>query len=145
MRILAVALLIGSTSIACAQEKVPNLKGTWIGTSRAIIFGHNAYHPGAERPSDPPRVHEQSYTMRIDGQDGRLLWGQAWATNNPAVKDTLALAIASDGKTIVGADNDGAHYMTIAGPDQIERCYAHPGTSPSRSIVTSCGFLERQK
>ncbi len=71
--------------------------------------------------------------------------GKAWATNNPAVKDTLALAIASDGKTIVGADNDGAHHMTIVGPNRIERCYSQPGSSPSRAIVASCGFLERQK
>ncbi len=145
MKVFALALLIASASIAHAQEAIPDLKGTWVGTSTAVVFGNNGYHPGTETPTDPPRVREVGFTMKIEGQQGRVLWGEAWATDNPAVKDTLALAIASDNKTIVGADNDGAHYLTLVGPDRIERCYAHPGTSPSHSIVAACGFLERQK
>ncbi len=145
MRIVLAALLCGLASAALAQESVPDLTGTWIGTSKSVVFGQNKYHPGGETPADPPRVREQEYKMEIKGQDGRVFWGEAWASANPDVRDTLALALAADGRTIVGADNDGAHYMTLISPDRIERCYAHPGTSPSGSIVASCGFYDRVK
>src|SRR5262245_66043542 len=122
MRILTVALFLSLSSVAIAQEAIPDLRGTWIGKSKAVVFGHNQYHPGGQKPGDPPRIREVEFTIRIDGQDGRVLWGEAWASANPEAKDTLALAIAADGKTIIGADNDGAHYMTIVDPDHIERC-----------------------
>ena len=47
--------------------------------------------------------------MEITGQDGRVFWGEAWSNADPKTRDTLALAIAADGRTIVGADNDGTH------------------------------------
>jgi hypothetical protein len=108
MRILTAALLLGLSSVAIAQEAIPDLRGTWIGKSKAVVFGHNQYHPGGQKPGDPPRVREVEFTIRIDGQNGRVLWGEAWASANPEAKDTLALAIAADGKTIIGADNDGS-------------------------------------
>jgi hypothetical protein len=145
MRIALAALLYGLSSAVLAQDAVPDLTGMWVGKAKAVVFGNNQFHPGSQTAGDPPRVRELDLTMEITGQDGRVLWGQAWATANPDGKETLALAIASDGKTIVGADNDGAHYMTIVSPDRIERCYAHPGISPSESIVASCGFYERVK
>jgi hypothetical protein len=145
MRLLMIALIVGASTVAIAQDTVPDLTGTWTGTSKSVVFGNNQYHPGSQTPADSPRVREVNFTMEITGQDGRLLWGQAWSNENPDVRDTLALAIGADGRTIVGADNDGAHYMTLVSPDRIERCYAHPGTSPSGSIVASCGFYERVK
>ncbi len=144
LRSLALVVILAA-STAMAQDAIPDLKGTWTGPSRSVVFGNNGYHPGTEDPGDPPRVRELTFTTEIQGQDGRLLWGEAWSNANPDVRDTLALAIAADGKTIVGADNDGAHYMTLVGPDRIERCHAHPGTSPSHSIVASCGYYERVK
>jgi hypothetical protein len=145
MRILLAALLWSVCSLAMAQESQPDLVGTWVGTSKAIVFGQNGYHPGNETAADPPRVREQEFTMEITGQDGRVFWGAAWASANPEIRDRLALALAADGRTLVGADEDGAHYLTLVSPDRIERCYAHPGTSPSGSIVAACGFYERVK
>jgi hypothetical protein len=145
MRILIAAVACVLASAAFAQEAVPDLTGTWVGTSKSVVFGQNKFHPGSETLTAPPRVRELDYTMEIAGQDGRLFWGEAWSNADPQVRDTLALALAADGRTIVGADNDGAHYMTLVSPDRIERCYAHPGTSPSGSIVAACGFYERAK
>ncbi|HET7715307.1 MAG TPA: hypothetical protein VFK86_06740 [Bauldia sp.] len=145
MRIAVAGLLCGLATAAIAQDAVPDLKGTWIGTSKAVVFGNNAFHPGTDTPSGPPRVREVEFTMEITGQDGRVFWGQAWSNADPSIRETLALALAADGRTIVGADSDGAHYMTLVSPDRIERCYANPGTSPSGSIVAACGFYERMR
>lgn len=143
MRIaIATAACCIAWSVA-AQEAVPDMTGTWIGTAKSVVFGMNKFHPGEVAVT--PRVSELEYTMKITGQDGRVFWGEAWASSAPENRDTLALALAADGRTIMGADNDGAHMMTLVAPDRIERCYAHPGSSPSGSTVASCGYYERVK
>jgi len=131
--------------VAVAEEPIPDMVGTWIGTTKSVVFGNNRFHPGDQTPAEPPRVGELEYTLEVTGQDGAVFWGEAWSSANPEARDTLALAIATDGRTIVGADNDGIHTMTLVSPDRIERCYAHAGTSPSGSIVAACGFYERAK
>ena len=142
---LTLALVAGLSTTVFAADALPDLKGTWTGTSKAVVFGNNAYHPGTQKPRDPPRVREQAYTFEIDGQDGRVLWGRTWANANPEHFEPLALAILADGKTIVGSDSDGSHFITIVSPDRLERCYTHVGSGPTGSIVASCGYLERVK
>ena len=69
-------------------------------------------------------------TYVVDGQDGRLVWGRS----SSAVADTkkpFAWAIASDNKTIVGADMDGYFWITLISPHRMEKCYTHNATSPS--------------
>lgn len=146
MRIpLAALLFCGLSSAVLAQDAVPDLRGTWVGMADAVVFGSNAFHPGGQTAADPPRVRRVEFTMEITGQDGRLLWGQAWVSASPDAKETLALGIAADGKTMIGAGDNGLHYMTLVSPDRIERCFAQPGTHPSGSTVASCGFYERMK
>ena len=145
MRILLAVLWCGLASAAPAQEAVPDLTGTWVGTAKSVVFGQTRFHPGDEAVADQPRVRELEWTMEITGQDGRVFWGEAWSTVDPAVRDTLALALAADGRTIVGAGNDGSHLMTLVAADRIERCFTQPGTAPSGSIVAACGFYERAK
>jgi hypothetical protein len=55
-------------------------------------------------------------THTVEGQEGRLAWGRS----SSAVADTkepFAWAIASDNKTIVGADMDGYFRITLVGPE----------------------------
>jgi hypothetical protein len=147
MRSLLAATMVAALvpAIAAAADPIPDMVGTWIGTTKSVVFGNNRFHPGDQKPADPPRVGEFEYTLEVTGQDGPVFWGEAWSSADPEARDTLALAIAGDGRTIVGADNDGIHTMTLVSPDRIERCYAHAGTSPSGSIVAACGFYERAK
>jgi hypothetical protein len=137
-------VLLGTATAALAQDAIPDLKGTWSGKGNAIVFGSNPHHPGSQTATDPPRVHEIEATYIVDGQDGRLAWGRS----SSAVADTkepFAWAIASDNKTIVGADMDGYFRITLVSPDRMEKCYTHNGTSPSRSIVATCYLMDRVK
>ena len=145
MRIPLAVLLCGLASVALAQEAVPDFTGTWVGTTKSVVLGQTRFHPGDEAAANQPQVRELEWTMEITGQDGRVFWGEAWSTDDPTVGDTLALALAADGRTIVGAGNDGAHLMTLVAADRIERCFAQPGTGPSGSIVAACGFYDRAK
>jgi hypothetical protein len=146
MRYLVFALtLLGAAATSTrAQDAIPDLKGTWSGKGKSIVFGTHEHHPGSQTAADPPRVRDIEATHTVEGQEGRLAWGRS----SSAVADTkepFAWAVASDNKTIIGADMDGYFRITLLGPDRMEKCYAHNGTSPSRSMVATCYTMDRVK
>jgi hypothetical protein len=144
-RAVTVLLLLAAAGAAAhAQDAVPDLKGTWTGKGKSIVFGSNAYHPGAQGTADPPRVRDIEATHVVEGQDGRLAWGHS-STTVADTKEPFAWAIASDNKSIVGADMDGYFRITLISADRMEKCYVHNGKSPSRSVVATCYTMDRVK
>jgi hypothetical protein len=148
MRSLMVALALGASAFlataiaASAQDAIPDLRGSWSGKGKAIVLGTNAHHPGAQTSTDPPRVRDIEATHTVEGQDGRVAWGHS----SSAVADTkepFAWTIASDNKSIIGADMDGYFIIALTGPDRMEKCYVHNGVSPTHSIVAACYTMER--
>ncbi len=142
--IFALALLGAAATAAPAQDAIPDLKGSWSGKGKSIVFGTHAHHPGSQTATDPPRVRDIEATHVVEGQDGRVAWGRS----SSAVADTkepFAWAIASDNKSIVGADMDGYFRITLISADRMEKCYVHNGTSPTRSIVATCYTMDRVK
>ena len=75
--VFALALLGASATVAHAQDAIPDLKGTWSGKGKSIVFGNHPHHPGAQTPNDPPRVRDIEATYVVEGQDGRLAWGRS--------------------------------------------------------------------
>ena len=141
--VLLPALLLGTTT-AYAQTTVPDLKGTWVGKGKSVVFGGNAHHPGASADDATPRIRDFEFSYVITVQDGRLAWGYNFSSVS-ATHEPMALAIASDGKTIVGSDMDGSYRLTVVSADRMELCYTHSGSSPSKSIVATCDMVDRKK
>jgi hypothetical protein len=138
------ALLAASVAAAVAQDAIPNLRGTWSGKGKSIVFGSNPHHPGTQTAVDAPRVREIDATYTVEGQDGRLAWGHS----SSAVADTkepFAWTIASDNKTILGADMDGYFHISLVTLDRMEKCYLQNGTSPTHAIVATCYAMDRVK
>jgi hypothetical protein len=142
--VLALAFLSSAAIAAPAQDAIPDLKGTWTGKGKSIVFGTHAHHPGSQTTADPPRVRDIEATYVVEGQDGRLAWGRS-ASAVADTKEPFAWAIASDNRTIVGADLDGYFRITLLSPDRMEKCYTHSGTSPSGSVVATCHMMDRVK
>ena len=142
--LFALAILGFVVSPLSAQDAVPDLKGTWTGKGKSIVFGSHAHHPGKQTIAGAPRVRDIETTHVVEGQDGRLLWGRSSSTAADT-KEPFAWAIASDNKSIVGADMDGYFRITLLSPDRMERCYAHNAARPSRSIVATCQIMDRVK
>jgi hypothetical protein len=138
---IAIAAVLTMTTTLLAQTP-PDLKGTWSGKWRTVIHGHNPHHPQSG-PGDTPRVREITFTLAVEGQDGRLLWGKSWS--NPERKEPFVATITQDGRSIIGADTDGSLTMQIAGRRRLDACYAHSAIGPSQSIVASCGMLQRAR
>ena len=57
----------------------------------------------------------------MEGQDGWLVWGRS-SSSVADTKEPFAWTIASDNKTIVGADMNGHFHITLVSPDRIEKC-----------------------
>jgi hypothetical protein len=142
--VFALALLGATATGAQAQTAIPDLKGTWSGKGMSIVFGSHAHHPGSQTPNDPPRVRDIEATYVVEGQDGRLVWGRS-ASAVADTKEPFAWAMASDNRTIVGADMDGYFRITLVSPDRMEKCYTHNTTSPSGSVVATCHMMDRVK
>jgi hypothetical protein len=140
--IFALALLGAAVTATQAEDAIPDLKGTWSGKGKSIVFGSNAHHSGSQTITDPPRVRDIEATHVVDGQDGRLVWGRS-SSAAADTKEPFAWAIASDNKTIVGADMDGYFRITLISPDRMEKCYTHNATSPSKSIAATCYMMDR--
>jgi len=140
---LALILMLGATAVN-AQSAPPDLKGTWVGKGKSVVFGHNPHHPGEQSMTSPPRLSDYEFTFVVDGQEGRLAWGHNFssvaATNEP-----FAWAIAADGKTIVGSDTDSSYYLSVVSANRMELCYTHNGLSPTKSIVATCSMVDRKK
>lgn len=140
--LMIAALALAATAAPALAQSTPDLKGVWSGQWRTVIHGDNPHHP-AGAPSDAPRVREIAFTLEVEGQDGRLLWGKSWS--NPARKEPFVATITADGRSIIGADTDGSLTMQIAGRRRLDACYAHPALGPSKSMVASCGTLQRAR
>ena len=141
--VVSFAILATITSAAQAQA-VPDLKGSWAGKGKAVVFGTNAHHPGSQKATDPARVREIEATHVVEGQDGRVAWGHS-SSAAAAAKEPFVWALASDNKSIVGADMDGYFRITLLSPDRMEKCYAHNATGPTRSIVATCHVMDRKR
>ena len=135
--VFALVLLGTAATAAHAQKAIPDLKGTWTGKGKSIVFGTNAHHPGSQKVTDPPRVRDIEATYVVEGQEGRLVWGRS-SSSVANTKEPFAWAIASDNKTIMGADVDGYFRITLVSPDRIEKCYTQNATGPSKAIVATC-------
>jgi hypothetical protein len=133
--------VVGAATAARAQDAIPDLKGTWSGKGKVVIFGGHAHHPGV-RPDSPPTVRDIEMTLLVEGQDGRLAWGRS-SSANADTKEPFAWAMSSDNKSIIGSDTDGSFRITLLAPDRMEKCYTHNGLSPSKSIVAGCYQMER--
>ena len=145
MRYLALVLaVIVAATAARAQDAIPDIKGTWSGKGKVLVFGNNAHNPGAQTMAEAPRMRDIEMTDVVEGQDGWL----AWAVHPgapPIPKEPFAWAMSSDNKSIVGADTDGYFRITLLAPDRMERYYVHSGMSPSKSMVATCYAMERVK
>jgi hypothetical protein len=142
--VFALVLLGAAATAARAQDAIPDLKGTWSGKGKSIVFGTNPHHPGSQSTADPPRVRDIEATYIVDGQDGRVAWGRSASTAADTM-EPFAWAMASDNKTIVGADMDGYFHITLVSPDRMEKCYTQNSATPSRSIVAACHMMDRLK
>lgn len=129
-----VALFAGSV----AAQEIPNVVGTWKGSTRAVIIGSNPYRIAeAKGPNLPPNLIE--FTYSITQQEDNRFVGTSGAGK---FSETLIGAINPDNKTGIMIDDDGQYQFTFRDPDTMDMCYWHSNLT---SKVVSCWQLKRTK
>jgi len=135
----AVVLVLCSPLAVAAQDAIPQLKGTWRGTGKVLLYGTTEHLAGS---SQTAVTRDLEVTHTVEGQDGRLLWGITSSTNNDS-REPFAWALSADNKTILGADTDGYYLVTVTSPNRIEKCYAQSRNGPRQAIVATCFMMDR--
>ena len=68
---IVVLLLAGVMATAArAQDAIPDLRGTWSGKGKSIVFGSNPHHPGTQTATNAPRVRDIEAIYVVEGQEG---------------------------------------------------------------------------
>jgi hypothetical protein len=74
MRFIVFALaLLATAATARAQDAIPDLRGTWSGKGKSIVFGSGDHHPGSQTAADPPRVRDIEATHTVEDRRGASL------------------------------------------------------------------------
>src|SRR6476660_8044262 len=75
--VFALAILGAVMTPVQAQDAIPDLKGTWTGKGKSIVFGNNAHHAGKQTIANPPRCatlrRSTSLKVRMGGWSGAAL------------------------------------------------------------------------
>ena len=78
--VMALALMLAMIPLtADAQDAIPQLKGTWKGTGKILLFGTTEHLSGSPQNAV---VRDLEVTHTVTGQDGRLIWGTTSSANN---------------------------------------------------------------
>ena len=96
--VFALALLGAAATSTRAQDAIPDLKGTWSGKGKSIVFGTHHHQPGTQTTPNPRACATSRRLHTVEGQEGRLLGG-ALLPGVANTKEPFAWAIASDNKT----------------------------------------------
>ncbi len=142
--LIGLGLTVVSVGAGVAVAQTPpvlDMKGTWKGTGEAIVDGASPHHlPNvAAKPAANYRLHAQTYTYKIEGQDGRRFWG---TTTSDSATDRLIGSLSGNGKWLFIAANRGIIDGEVIDNDTIEICYRE--AAPDLAVV-GCGQMKRRK
>ena len=97
---------------------IPNITGTWIGPMQ-----------GYEQSTGFSDYHNQTMTMIVTGQQGRIFSGHyVWVSNGTVVTEGFAGVIGADGRTLSTAEQDEGYSSGIMlSGNEIELTWHHAG------------------
>lgn len=134
---LGAALLIVGAGSAGAQTYM----NMWIGTGEAIVDGPSAHHLPTDpaKPAATFRLRQQTFTYKIEGQDGRRFWGSIASEH---VTERLIGSLSANGKWVYMAGRQGLLDGEVVDADTIQMCYRE--ALPDLAVV-GCNEMKRQK
>src|SRR5215207_7680259 len=117
MSLFLALILSGAITTTARAQDILDLKGTWAGKGKSIVFGSNAHHGGSQTPTDPPRVRENEVTHGVEVREGNVAWGRS-PSAAADTKEPCAWALSNDNRSHADADMDGYFPITLLTPDQ---------------------------
>ena len=104
------------------------------GTYFVVVDGYGTGSAGTYR------LREETFTVRIEGQEGRRVWGNI--SSSQRVGERLIGSIAADNKAVYFVSGEGYIDGVVVDANTMDICYRHvlPG-----SAVVACNQWVRQK
>ena len=126
-KLVLVSSLLALSPFVQADPAIPNMLGTWVGTSHTAVYGGGLHHPAnpdhtnANRQGkDGIRFRNVEFTYTIDQQDGRNFSGNS--TSGHHSKERLLGAFSKDGKSGVMVAEHGGHITFKVKGNSMEIC-----------------------
>jgi len=127
MKLVVITCTLPVSGLTLADTNMPNMVGTWVGTSHTAVYGGGIHHPTntAHTPTNRHadngiRFRNVEFTYTIDKQDGRNFSGNS--TSGHHSKERLLGAIAKNGKGGVMVAEHGGHITFTIDGNSMEIC-----------------------
>jgi hypothetical protein len=131
---------------AFSADKIPNMKGKWVGKTHTIIAGVGLHWPSSKGTFDKPGLFEKDLLIEVTGQEGNRFWGnQVFSGNGEKTEEPMIGELTGENnKTVVIVDTDGYVNGRIIGNDVLSFCYTQAGGKTESSVV-SCTQVKRAR
>jgi hypothetical protein len=141
---LTVAAIVSSS--AFAADKVPDIKGKWVGKTYSIVAGAGGHWPTNKGTFDNPGRFEKDLVIEVTGQEGRRFWGmQTFTGNGESTQEPMIGELTGKGnRTVVLVDTDGYLNGQLVTDNLLTFCYTQAG-GKSESSVVSCTEIKRSR
>jgi hypothetical protein len=141
LRCLALAAPVALVVAAAGAQAIPDMTGTWSGTSHSIVMGGGGHHADNRQPADKPFLAAREFTLTVEGQDGRRFWG---TTVSNQARERFIGVMRQDVKTFIVVDDDGTMLAEFLAPNVFELCYAQDGGHAGKTLVASCTTFRKR-
>lgn len=135
-RCLTMAAVLALPAVTAAAQTIPDMKGIWSGSSHSIVMGaQHGHHADNNQAVDKPFLASRTFTLHVDGQDGRRFWG---TTVSNQAREAFIAVLRADGKSFLLVDSDGTMFVDAMGANSFEGCYTQNGSHAGKTLVASC-------
>jgi hypothetical protein len=141
---LALAAIIAGPALAA--DKIPDIKGKWVGKTHTIVAGMGLHWPSNMGSFEKPGMFEKDLVIDVTGQQDNRFWGnQIFTGNNEKTEEPMIGELTGpNNRTILLVDTDGYLDGQLIGNDTMSFCYKQAGGKSGASVV-SCSQLKRAR
>jgi len=141
--------LLLAAALACpalAADKIPDIKGKWVGKTHTIVAGMGLHWPSNMGSFEKPGLFEKDLVIEITGQQDNRFWGNQIISGNGEMTEEPMIGelTGANNRTVLLVDTDGYLNGQLIGNDTISFCYTQAGGKTETSVV-SCTQIKRAR
>ena len=127
-----------------ANQSVPNLLGSWKGTTNSIVINQSGSRTSASSGHqwENPSYDDSALVLTVTMQKGSRFVGNVAINGKPGGK--FIGAIGNDGRELIFVGPFGSAFASLKGTSQLEYCYADSDAEDGNTdYVAGCSLLTR--
>jgi hypothetical protein len=131
---------------ALSADKIPDIKGKWVGKTHTIVAGMGLHWPSNMGSFEKPGMFEKDLVIEVTGQQDNRFWGNQIFTGNgeKTEEPMIGELTGANNRTVLLVDTDGYLDGQLIGNDTMSFCYKQAGGKSGASVV-SCSQVKRAR